>query len=73
MAAEVRRVDIGFEGGQELSVRVSDPDYRALLKALGDEHATRWYELRTQDSEVSVDLSRVVYLRLDTGPHRVGF
>ena len=73
MAAEVRRVDIGFEGGQELSVRVSDPDYRALLKALGDEKAARWYELRTQDSEVSVDLSRVVYLRLDTGPHRVGF
>ena len=73
MAAEVRRVDIGFEGGQELSVRVADPDYRALLKALGDEKSERWLELRTQDSEVSVDLSRVVYLRLDTGPHRVGF
>ena len=73
MAAEVRRVDIGFDGGQVLSVRVADPDYEALLKALGDEKADRWLELRTQDSEVAVDLSQVVYVRLDTDAHRVGF
>ena len=49
------------------------PDYQALRKALGDEKADRWHELRTQDSEVAVDLSRVVYVRLDTDAHRVGF
>jgi hypothetical protein len=73
MAAEVTRVDIGFDGGQVLSVRVATPDYDALRKALGNEKADRWHELPTQDSEVAMDLSRVVYLRLDTDAHRVGF
>ena len=73
MAAEVTRVDIGFDGGQVLSVRVQTADYDGLRKALGNEKAGRWHELRTQDSEVAMDLSRVVYLRLDTDAHRVGF
>ncbi|HEU0024116.1 MAG TPA: hypothetical protein VFQ12_05775 [Thermoleophilaceae bacterium] len=73
MATEVRRIDIGFEGGQVLSVRVTDPDHESLRKALGNEKADRWFELRTQDSEVTVDLSRVVYVRLDTDAHSVGF
>jgi hypothetical protein len=73
MAVEVRRVDIGFEGGHVMSVRVTDPDYRSLRKALGDEKGDRWFELPTQDSEVAVDLSRVLYVRLDTDVHRVGF
>jgi hypothetical protein len=73
MATAVTRVDIGFDGGQVLSVRVAEPDYQALRKVLGNEKAERWYELRTQDSEVAMDLSRVVYVRLDTDAHRVGF
>jgi hypothetical protein len=73
MGTEVRKVDIGFEGGQVLSVRVADSDYGSLQKALGDEKAARWFELRTTDSEVAVDLSRVVYVRLDADVHRVGF
>ena len=39
MAAEVTRVDIGFDGGQVLTVRVATPDYEALRKALGSEKA----------------------------------
>jgi hypothetical protein len=73
MAAEVTRVDIGFDGGQVLTVRVATPDYEALRKALGNEKADRWFELKTQDSEVAIDLAQVVYVRLDTDVHRVGF
>ena len=73
MAVEVTRVDIGFDGGQVLTVRVTTPDYEALRKALGNEKTDRWHQLPTQDSEVAMDLSRVVYLRLDTEAHRVGF
>jgi hypothetical protein len=73
MAATVARVDIGFDGGQVLSVRVAEPDFQELRKALGNEKAERWYQLPTQDSEVAMDLSRVVYVRLDTDAHRVGF
>jgi hypothetical protein len=74
MAAEqVTRVDIGFQGGQVLAVRVTDGEYRDLRKSLGDERAERWYELKTQDSEVALDLAQVVYVRLDTDEHKIGF
>ena len=73
MANEVKRIDIGFHGGQVLPVRVTTDEYDGLRKALGDERADRWFELKTQDSEVAVDLAQVVYVRLDTEEHRVGF
>ena len=68
-----RRIDIGFQGGQVLSVRVSQEAHDAFRKALSDSSADRWFELHTLDSEVHIDLSQVVYVRLDTEDHRVGF
>jgi hypothetical protein len=73
MASDVKRIDIGFYGGQVLPVRVTTEEYDGLRKALGDEKAERWFELKTQDSEVAIDLAQVVYVRLDTEEHRVGF
>jgi hypothetical protein len=74
MAAEdVKRADLGFQGGQVLSVRVTQKDYDGLRSALENERADRWYELKTQDSDISVDLSQVVYVRIDTEDQRVGF
>jgi hypothetical protein len=73
MADEVRRIDIGFHGGQVLPARVMLDEYDKLRTALGDERAERWFELKTQDSEVAIDLAQVIYVRLDTEAHRVGF
>jgi hypothetical protein len=73
MAAEMKRADIGFQGGQVLSVRVARDAYDGLTSALGSDRADRWHELKTQDSDVSLDLSQVVYVRLDTEDQRVGF
>jgi hypothetical protein len=73
MAADFKRIDLGFQGGQVLSVRVTREAYDGLRGALGGERADRWYELRAQDSDISVDLSQVVYVRLDTEDQRVGF
>lgn len=73
MAETPRRIDIGFQGGQVLSVRVTDEVHGEFRKALADSGADRWFELKTQDSEVHIDLSQVVYVRLDTDEHRVGF
>ena len=73
MAADAKRADIGFQGGQVLSVRVTEEVHAEFRKALSDSNAARWYELKTQDSEVHIDLSQVVYVRLDTDEHRVGF
>jgi hypothetical protein len=73
MADEVNRIDIGFQGGQVLPVRVKAEEYEGLRRALGNEKADRWFELKTEDSEVALDLAQVVYVRLDTEEHRVGF
>jgi hypothetical protein len=68
-----RRIDIGFQGGQVLPVRVTQEAHDAFKKALTDSGSERWFELQTQDSDVHIDLSQVVYVRLDTEEHRVGF
>lgn len=73
MADTPRRIDIGFQGGQSLPVRVEQADYDGFRKALADSAKDRWFELKTLDSEVHIDLSQVVYVRLDTEDHRVGF
>lgn len=73
-AARAQRVDIGFSGGQVLSVRMQESAYEELRKALsGGDAAAGWHELRTEDSELSLHLAQVVYVRLDTEKHKVGF
>ena len=71
--AELRRLDIGFQGGQVLAVRSPLDAYDKLTKALGDDKAKRWHTLETDDSEILVDLSQIVYIRRDSGNQKVGF
>ena len=73
MAEPPRRIDIGSQGGQVLPVRVTQEAHDAFRKALSDSGSDRWFELETQDSDIHIDLSQVVYVRLDTEEHRVGF
>jgi hypothetical protein len=73
MTDESRRIDIGFKGGQVLPARVKQTSFDELHEALGDERSEPWFELETVDSKVSVDLSEVVYVRVDTEAQRVGF
>jgi hypothetical protein len=71
MADEIRRVDLGFSGGQVLPLRMRADEHEALRKAL--DGAGGWHVLKTEDSEVSIDLREVVYIRLETEKHSVGF
>jgi hypothetical protein len=73
MAETPRRIDIGFQGGQVLPVRVSQEVFDSFKEALSESNSERWFDLETQDSDVHIDLSQVVYARLDTEEHRVGF
>ena len=73
MAEEFRRIDIGFQGGQVLPARVKQDDYDKLRKSLEGSSPDGWHVLNTQDSQVALDLSQVVYLRVDTEEQRVGF
>jgi hypothetical protein len=72
MAAEVQRITIGLAGPQVLDLRVSDEAYRELRRAL-ESGTPGWHTIPTQDSEVYVDLSKVVYVSLASQEHRVGF
>jgi acetyl-CoA carboxylase beta subunit len=74
MADEKRaaRVDIGFSGGQVLSVRLEESTYQDLQKELS-KGSEGWHDLRTEDSELTLHLNQVVYVRLDAEQHKVGF
>jgi hypothetical protein len=72
--AEIQRITIGVDGAQALEVRVTDEAYRALRTALeGDRSNSTWHVLPTQEAEVALDLSKVVYVSLASQEHRVGF
>jgi hypothetical protein len=65
------KVDIGFTGGQVLALRLGTAVFDDLRKAI--EGDTRFYDVDAGDSNVTLDLSQVVYLRVETEDHRVGF
>ena len=71
MADRPNRVDIGFQAGPALSLRLQEEPYQALKRALGG--SERWHEVESEDASVTLDLSQVIYVRLDTESGRVGF
>jgi len=66
-------MDVGFKAGAVLAVRAEAEAYDALLAALEDERADRWQTLDTDDSQILIDLSQVIYIRRERGDQRVGF
>ncbi|HEY7073794.1 MAG TPA: hypothetical protein VH418_00430 [Solirubrobacteraceae bacterium] len=67
-----RRAAIGFQGGQVLSLRLADEKLGTLQQVLR-EGRERWHEVEAADGAVLVDLGQVVYLRVESDEHRVGF
>ena len=65
-----QKVSIGFVGGPVLSTRVTSSSLQRLREALS---AGGWHELAAEDGTVDIDLSKVVYVLVDTEAHRVGF
>jgi hypothetical protein len=64
------KVNIGFAGGPVLSARAAPGHLKKLRDALA---AGGWHELEADDGTVDLDLSKVVYVLVDTDAHRVGF
>jgi hypothetical protein len=69
----VRRAAIGFQGGQVLSLRIDDDKLTELRKVLADGNSGGWREVEAADGAVVLDLGQVVYLRVESDEHRVGF
>ena len=62
MAEPPRRIDIGFQGGQVLPVRVTQEVLDEFRKALSNSVSDRWFDLHTQDCDVHIDQSQVPFL-----------
>ena len=67
-----RRSSVGFQGGQVLSLRLSQEALDSLRRSLQDGQA-RWLEVDATDGAVLLDLAQVVYLRTESDEQRVGF
>ena len=68
--ADAQRVEIGFEGGQVISTRLSEQDLRDLRSHL---EQGGWHDLHTEDGVIALYLGKVQFLRIDSGEHKVGF
>ena len=63
---------VGFAGGQVLSLRLSETQLNELRSVMRDGRE-RWHEVEAADGAVLVDVGQVVYLRVESDEHRVGF
>jgi len=68
--AEQVRIEIGFDGGQSLSMLVSPESADELANGIGQDGSVT---LEAEDARYIVALQRVVYLRRFRREARVGF
>ena len=68
--ADAQKVEIGFEGGQVVAVRLTADELKDLRKQV---EKGGWHDLHTEDGVVAVYLGKVAFLRIESGAHRVGF
>lgn len=68
--ADAQRVEIGFEGGQVISTRLSDEDLEDLRAGL---EQGGWHDLHSEEGTIALYLGKVQFVRIESGEHRVGF
>ena len=70
MADPLRRIELGFDGGQVIALRIAAGELDSLRKALAK---GGWHRVATDEAEVDLDLGKVVFLKTAGGDHKVGF
>ena len=70
MAGATRRVEIGFEGGQVVPVRIDDGALKSLKKAIG---SSGQHEIESETETLVLDPSKVIFVRILPDEGRVGF
>jgi hypothetical protein len=68
---EPRRVEVGFYGGQTMTLRLTSKSYEGLRKDV--QRGSGWTEVDSDDGPIALNLGAIIFLKLDTGDHRVGF
>jgi hypothetical protein len=69
--ASAEKVSIGFSGGQVVEVKIEADKLSDLRKQLDGDGG--WFDLETDEGNVSLDLRQVVFLRSAAAPHGIGF
>jgi hypothetical protein len=67
-----RRIALGFHAGGALSLRLAQ-DKLADLQGLLSSGETGFKEIQAEDGAVLVNLSQVIYLRVESDEHKIGF
>ncbi|MFA9400286.1 MAG: hypothetical protein ACERKT_04165 [Acidobacteriota bacterium] len=67
----LNRVEIGFDGGQVLPVRLKDEELKELRGALGAGQG--WHEVANEEGTLAVDLAKVIFVRISSSDQKVGF
>lgn len=70
MAEAPRRVEVGFDGGQVIAVRISQEELETLRTSLGK---GGWHRFVTEEAEVDVDMEKLVFVRTAGDNQKVGF
>jgi len=68
--AEAQKVEVGFEGGQVIAVRLKDEELKELRKQV---EKGGWHDVKTEDGVLALYVGKIAFLRIDSGEHRVGF
>ena len=69
--AEMKRIEVGFAGGQVMSARVTDDALQTLRDAV--QRGQGWHDLEAEDGPVTLDTEQVVFVRTATAAHTIGF
>ena len=69
--AEQTKVEIGFGIGQSLSVKLTESELSDLRKAV--ESGQGWYDLKTAEGSVALNIATVVFLSVNDASHTIGF
>ncbi|MBK5111654.1 MAG: hypothetical protein JJE10_09925 [Thermoleophilia bacterium] len=67
----LNRVEVGFDGGQVLPVRLDDEQLKDFRGALGAGEG--WHEVADDEGTLAVDLAKVVFVRIASSDQKVGF
>ena len=72
MPDKARRVTVGFHAGGSLPLRLTEDKLTALRKAISASDGG-WHEAESEDGTVLLNLAQVIYLRVESDEHRIGF
>jgi hypothetical protein len=68
--ANLQRISIGFQASPPVALRVEQAEFDKLTTALGGEG---WHELAGEDGTLRLNLAHVLWVKVDSDEHRVGF